>query len=66
MRIVAIPEFDFGPEQSFKFDFTLNTKRIVNVEIFNRNATFEDGETIEEAPLKQMQQGEPFEELEGV
>lgn len=57
LRLIAMPDFDFGGSQVFEFEFTMGaTDREVDVDIFGRKSTFTDGEVIkkEKDPFKEL------------
>ncbi|HIB04328.1 MAG TPA: hypothetical protein EYO18_01155 [Candidatus Marinimicrobia bacterium] len=57
IRIVAMPDFDFGSNQVMVFEFVVRDgERHVDVDIFNGKAVFNDGEKI-------VKTRDPFEEL---
>jgi len=66
LRVMAIPDFDFGPEQNFEFEFQIHKDRTLRVEIFNRKAVFGNGEIIQSNPFEMFNKGDPFEELDNL
>ena len=57
IRIVAMPDFDFGSNQVMEFEFVVRDgERHVDVDIFNGKAVFNDGEKI-------VNTRDPFKEL---
>lgn len=58
LRLIAMPDFDFGGSQLFEFEFLMgSTGREVEVNIFGLESTFTDGEVIKV-------ERDPFEELD--
>lgn len=59
IRIIALPDIDFGGEQTMEFDFVINNEeRFVEVDVFGGKAVFQDGEEITREKI------DPFQELD--
>ncbi len=59
VRILALPDMDFGGNQTMEFDFVIkNGERFVEVDIFGGKAVFQDGEELTREKI------DPFEELD--
>ncbi len=59
MRIIAMPDINFGGSQVFDFEFSMGSiDREVDIDIFNRISTFSDREVI------RGDKADPFEELD--
>ena len=63
LRLVAMPDLDFGPEQQIEFEFDMGgQERVLQIDIFTRKVTVDDGSVIRQSPGERMQ--EQFQQLE--
>lgn len=63
LRLVAMPDLDFGPEQQIAFEFDMGgQERVLQVDIFTRKITVDDGSVIQQSPGERLQ--EQFQQLD--
>ena len=65
LRIVAMPDFDFGPEQELQFPFVIERNdRVLSIDILQGRILYEDGQT--EEVREEQGSADPFEELDAL
>lgn len=65
LRIVAMPDFDFGPELELQFPFVIdNNNRVLSIDILQGRVLYEDGQT--EEVRGEQGSADPFEELDAL
>jgi len=63
LRLLALPDFDFGPEQEIALKLEMGgRKRVLMVDILRREAQFENGTTVQ--GKRGMEEEDPFEALD--